>query len=424
MASHLNFRTAVLPPLGYRRVARLLPVTGRIMVRRYGGIFGALAAAPFSESEGLGIPVEKLTFGLLVFPAVWDWFLGWREKHRGFITRTETSILYEAKTALRRPTGWIRQHRTLSSAIYPIEGLVSARDVAKAKSDWSIACDGAYAHVCDRIPELYRASRKHRDAFLSILPVLTAEKPLDEYRKIATELVRLMPDRTTQPVEHAVAVRAYLMLRFAIHLGFRQRNLRELLFSAKGSRHRTTVKLDALCCGELRWNDVVNGWEVFSPASAFKNRDSSYFRDRPFSLLLPNLENLYDWIDQYLERDRKLLLGDCNDPGTFFVKWVRHKAVTPRLNEFNFYSIWKEMIRRYGIFNPYTNRGAITGLLPHGPHCVRDVVATHVLKETGSYELAGFAIQDSPRAVMANYTRFLPHEKAALAAAVTNKVWQ
>jgi len=26
------------------------------------------------------------------------------------------------------------------------------------------------------------------------------------------------------------------------------------------------------------------------------------------------------------------------------------------------------VIQRYGIFNPYIGRGAIKGLLPHGPH--------------------------------------------------------
>jgi hypothetical protein len=79
---------------------------------------------------------------------------------------------------------------------------------------------------------------------------------------------------------------------------------------------------------------------------------------------------------------------------------------------------------RYGIFNPYTNRGAIKGLLPHGPHAVRDVLATHLLKTTGSYELASFAIQDSVKAVMKCYARFLPHEKVARAAEEVNKVWR
>ncbi|WP_262423533.1 hypothetical protein [Brevundimonas denitrificans] len=88
-----------------------------------------------------------------------------------------------------------------------------------------------------------------------------------------------------------------------------------------------------------------------------------------------------------------------------------------------FYQAWQAMIQRYGIYNPWTGRGAIAGLKTHGPHNVRDVLATHVLKMTGSYEQAGFAIQDSARTVAAHYGRFLPGDKAALAARVLDAVW-
>src|SRR3546814_10051679 len=53
-------------------------------------------------------------------------------------------------------------------------------------------------------------------------------------------------------------------------------------------------------------------------------------------------------------------------------------------------------IQRYGIYNPFTGNGAIKGLMPHGPHNIRDVLATHILKQTGSYEQASYAIQDTP----------------------------
>jgi hypothetical protein len=55
---------------------------------------------------------------------------------------------------------------------------------------------------------------------------------------------------------------------------------------------------------------------------------------------------------------------------------------------------------------------------------VRDVLATHVLKQTGSYEQASYAIQDTPEVVAMHYGRFLPQDKVALAAQVLNKVWE
>ena len=52
-----------------------------------------------------------------------------------------------------------------------------------------------------------------------------------------------------------------------------------------------------------------------------------------------------------------------------------------------------------------------------------DVLATHVLKQTGSYEQASYAIQDTPDMLAKHYGRFLPQDKAALVAQVLNKIW-
>ncbi len=115
---------------------------------------------------------------------------------------------------------------------------------------------------------------------------------------------------------------------------------------------------------------------------------------------------------------------ECRDPRTFFVKSVKAKTADPAYCQNTFYEAWRLTIQRYGIYNPYTERGAIKGLLPHGPHNVRDVLATHILKVTGSYEQASYAIQDTPEMVASHYGRFLPQDKAALAAQILNRVWE
>ena len=65
-----------------------------------------------------------------------------------------------------------------------------------------------------------------------------------------------------------------------------------------------------------------------------------------------------------------------------------------------------------------------SSLLPHGPHNVRDILATHILKQTGPYEQASYAIQDTPDVVQQHYGRFLPQDKAALAAKILNQGWE
>jgi hypothetical protein len=72
------------------------------------------------------------------------------------------------------------------------------------------------------------------------------------------------------------------------------------------------------------------------------------------------------------------------------------------------------VIQRYGIYNPYTGRGAIKGLLPHGPHNLRDILATHILKQTGSYEQASpRPIGDIPHGASVHHR--CPHPASAFA---------
>ena len=157
---------------------------------------------------------------------------------------------------------------------------------------------------------------------------------------------------------------------------------------------------------------------------AFKNANSSFFGQKPFRLVLPDMAGLYEMIESYVDRHRARLLAAAEDPGTFFVKTVKQTSTDPAYDQTTFYEAWRLTIQRYGVFNPFTGRGAIRGLLPHGPHNVRDVLATHILKQTGSYEQASYAIQDTPEMVQNHYGRFLPQDKAALAAKILNQVWE
>jgi hypothetical protein len=233
-----------------------------------------------------------------------------------------------------------------------------------------------------------------------------------------------MPDAQRYPRDAAESVRAFLMLRLGLHLGLRQRNLRELMLCLPGAIPRTERQLEAQRRGEIRWNERHSGWEVLIPSVAFKNASSSFFGGKPFRLLLPDLGNLHGHIKAYVRTHRAALLNGANDPGTFFVKTVKASSRDAAYDQNTFYEAWRLTIQRYGIFNPYTGRGVIKGLLPHGPHNVRDVLATHILKQTGSYEQASYAIQDTPDMVAKHYGRFLPQDKSALAAEILNRVWQ
>lgn len=417
------FKTATLTTSGKGRNGVWNEATADQKMDHLGLMFGALAACPEGDLRGYGAPLRSLTFAMLLFPPVWDWYLRWRETKRGFFTRWESEMLIVIAGLTRKGTGWLRQSPHLASYLRPVEGLISAEDVEAAHADWDAVCETMHRHALVRTREIDRVARVHRDPFEPILPVLEADSPLGEYRKIGEEVRRLRPNRRRFPVAAAEATRAYLMLRIGLHLGLRQKNLRELLFVPRGRSGTPEKQLEGLKRGEMRWSDREGGWEVLVPAVAFKNAGSTFFRKSPLRLILQDLDGLYDEIDVYLAKDRSTLLRGRTDPRTFFIKTVKTISTNPAYEQHTFYEAWRTIIQRYGIYNPYTGRGAIEGLLPHGPHNVRDVLATHVLKRTGSFEQASYAIQDTPDTIAEHYGRFLPQDKAALAAQVLNQVW-
>ena len=412
--SLVSFKTATLPPADSDRNGRWIATTADQKRIYLGLFFGAMVSSPSSQTAGLGISANILSVALLVFPSVWDWYLAWRERRRGFFTVWETKMMSFAKHLVARETGWLRQNEGLSSHLHVIEGLVSETDIASAQANWAAACDRLEFYAQRRIKALNAVVRIHRDSFEPIEPVLASKSPIGEYRKITKEIMLHIREGRLSDFDEAEATRSFLMLQFGMLLGLRQKNLRELLICTK-PLPTSEASLTHKRRGELRWNDTDLQWEVLIPASAFKNAKSSYFfRAKPYFRVLPDVDNLYAIIAAYVERHRSTLLGAQHDPGTFFVKRRVKKQGRSEYDSLSFYDAWRQTIEKFGIYNPYTGRGAIKGLLPHGPHCVRDVLATHVVKTTGSFDLAGYAIQDTSPVIERYYGRFLPSEKVEL----------
>jgi hypothetical protein len=392
MADLIRFKTSTLTAIGFQRNGVWGEETASQKIEHLGLMFGSLAAFPSGIVKGRGVPLSQLSFGLLVFPGVWDWYLQWREQRRGFYTKWEEDMLMVAQALTRAEVGWIRQHPELLKNVRPIEGLIAPQEIECAARDWNGACDAFHRHAANRSKEIQRVMRVHRDPFEPIMCILEADSPLAEYRKITDEILKRMPDEDRYPRPAAEAVRSFLLLRLSLHLGLRQKNLRQLRVCPRGHLPTSERRLEDLKCGELRWSDREGGWEVLIPSVAFKNSGSSFFGQKPFRLILPDLLDLYKYLDAYIDKHRGVLLGSSKDPGTLFVKTVKTTSLDAAYNSVTFYEAWRTVIQRYGIYNPYTGRGAIKGLLPHGPHNLRDILATHILKQTGSYEQASYAI--------------------------------
>lgn len=235
VAELLRFETSTFAAFGMQRNGVWGTETASQKVEHFGLWFGAFVAPPESEVQGLGVDPKLLTFAMMIFPQVWDWYLHWRERRRGFYTKWEIDLLSIAAAICREETGWLRQSPRMGGSLRPIEGLVTEADIIAAQSDWHAACDRMYKHARRRIKEIDRVARVHRDPFEPIIPVLEAPSPVGEYRKITEEILRRMPDERHNARAAAEAVRAFLMLRIGLHTGLRQKNLRELMLCRPGS---------------------------------------------------------------------------------------------------------------------------------------------------------------------------------------------
>ena len=138
---------------------------------------------------------------------------------------------------------------------------------------------------------------------------------------------------------------------------------------------------------------------------------------------LPDVGDLYGMLDAYNRSHRKYLLGSRDDPGTVFLTYRGTRGAAAEFGGDTFYVNWVSNVRRFGIFNPYTGKGAIKGLLPHGPHAVRSIIAVHLVKKTGSYLHASYALCVAEHTVRKLYGSFIPSRKLEFAAEILNEVW-
>lgn len=70
----IRFKTATLTDIGFQRIGVWNEETTAQKIEHFGLMFGALAASPSGELQGHGVPLGKLSFAMLIFPRVWDWY--------------------------------------------------------------------------------------------------------------------------------------------------------------------------------------------------------------------------------------------------------------------------------------------------------------------------------------------------------------
>jgi integrase len=412
------FKCDPLTPPGMKRSIPWSPATNKMRRSDLERFFGALSLPNDAEDHrlrGMGLSPSLFTLAMFISPAILHWWILWKGKRRCDphtpkrdykYTHYEAVLLLIIGGLFNKETGWIRQRPDLADHLQVVPEFIDKKLIKRAKRDWSGVCDQAFDYYMHFAEEVERNAEIIRDPFELILPILEMEKPISALKTFAQNVLDDMPDVGTAPLQAARSMRDYMIVRLLGATALRSKNIVELTYrnDNKGELHKENDK-----------------WVIEISHHRFKNKYSGFFGSKKkkhnYKRVLMDNDGLYNRLEEYLNVYRPALLQRTKSDILLVVNASRPKFTTNK-----FHSKYRSLTMQYLAHNPYLNRG-IPGVKPHGPHSVRDIVATHIIRETGSYELAAYALADSVQTVKEHYARFMPEHKLHLVDKIMVEAW-
>lgn len=374
----------------------------------------------FQPEGGLGIPNDLIHPVLF---AVHDLMIGhawWKARRSGFMDDAESSNLLApfatASEFLRPKTGVVWKDETM---IEPLERFATwleenaivteagplEFDIQPFRSNWRKAVEDAYVAMRSDYKEVRKGRMpRSRNPFEPIEVFMSKKNPVEEYMVGVRHLLRSKPHNALEKHVHR---RDCIMTLILVQTALRAATM---LFTVEGEE--PTLR-------KVENEDGSYIWRIVIPAKKFKNFDGPFFsKGEPYTHDLIDEDGLYEHIELYMRTSRRYLLAG-NTSDDLFIADGGGTFDAAKLS-----AAYHRITARYFVYNEETGRGAIRGAMVHGPHAVRHIVATQIVKETGDLYLAAWAIQDSVKTVEAHYARFLPADKVQLAQRVLSRARQ
>lgn len=372
--------------------------------------------------RGPGLDPNVFTLAMLTCEELVEVWLRWRAERRGKHEKVDGKKAESYSTAdlrfvqvtaglLHPETGWFTQTPSIARHLQPISGFIDDVFVERARRDWAGVCRDAYTKYKLLAESLEDVVEEQRDPFEPILSLLDLDhpqyhNPISALRTFARNVIDDLPDLAVTPFYAATHLRNYLIVRLLAATALRSRNLRELTYREDNTGH-------------LRRKG--DRWVIEIPWQSFKNKHSSFFgtkkKKHNYEKVLTDKDGLYGWIEKYIAAYRPVLLGDQHSD-IFLVA----TSERPLMTASTFSDIYHTLTIQYFVHNPYLGRG-VPGVKPHGPHAIRDMIATFIMQQTGSYDFAAYAIGDSAQTVREHYARFMPKDKTRLVEWVISRAW-
>lgn len=293
--------------------------------------------------------------------------------------------------------------------------------VAAAATDWVATCAMTRNRLSNLGYYLARFIDKGRDPMVAIDVIVRSKDPMSFLREILEAAQAEIPDRRLKPYEHAVAMRDILLFALLSLTGLRSKNLRHILYDPGGGGHISLVSPE-----DANGADGADALLINIPWQNFKNLGSSHLFGRDGNKMdyqrrledwynvVPLFQHYVDKCLPYLVRTFAERLRNAAEPADLEAGLVKQSTralfPTPSLmlmgvDDLN--RICHDLTARYHVIDPKT--GLVRpGRMMFGPHAVRDVLATHVIKasdDEGRWEIAADLLQTSVEMVKERYTK-------------------
>ena len=263
-------------------------------------------------------------------------WLDWRVERSGGIRGQNVGRLLMHVSTLCNPN-----HGYLVSR----PGIGRKAGICSAKK-WKERCKLAYDSYRSALKDLPKKPQKSRDPFEPIASILALDDPTTAVLDAAR---RMDADRPTKGgKQEAIWARSRLLLALLASHGLRARNMKELTYRKDNT-------------GQLR-QDPDGAWRIVIDKQCFKNEKGAA-SDRDYNSVVP--KKVWVYITQWLSRHRQFLARTDSD--LVFVCANKQGAIWKGLNR-----TFERLSRRY-----FQNCSGT------GPHCMRHIMATAIIKKGG-----------------------------------------
>jgi len=314
-------------------------------------------------------------------------------KSRAVYTLNEARLVGSIAAFFDEETGYFF-HRPPHVAAVP--DVVPEHWAEKARAHWQDIARAACRELRTLEEHIANAARQLRDPWDPIAPLLERSDPLTPVFQALDRMGRDRPDPASAPIAGARHDRNHLLISILLHTRLRRFNLATLTWKVDNSGH-------------LRQH-TDGTWFLCIPQDELKNEGSPALPPKGEPLVIdldPDDESLYESIERYLVgsgASRTILLPSTPTHALFVGQEGQMDPTTV-------HNIVLSFSARYLAECPW-REGGIAGVRPFGPHAIRHLAATHVIKLTGTYEAAALALNDSVSTLKKAYAKFGSQEKS------------